>query len=80
MCSTLAPNKFEYKHYRVEKYLHWKIGEHYKLHRTEKWYKYSSPPLLGSENVTMLWDFIIYIDCTIQVNRPDIVVVTDGLS
>ena len=38
------------------------------------WWEYKPPKIMEKKNSTILWDFEIPTDQTIQANRPDIVV------
>ena len=73
-CTTLAPTEYKNRHDRIGQYLHWKLCNHYRLPHHDKWYEHKPPPVLEGEGVSILWDFSIHTDRTIQANRPDIVV------
>ena len=73
-CPVLAPNKYKNRHYRVGQYLHWKICKSYKIETCEHWHEHKPQPVAEGDNVTLLWDFSIRTDRTIQANRPDIIV------
>ena len=73
-CSILTPTEYKNKHNRVGQYLHWKVCKHYKTPHAEKWCEHKTPPVVEEENTTILWDFPINTDRTIQANRPDIVI------
>ena len=73
-CSVLAPNEYKNRHDRVGQYLHWKICKTYKIESYEHWYEHKPQPVVEGDNVTLLWDFPIRTDRTIQSNRPDIIV------
>ena len=72
-CSIFTSTEYKNRHDRVGEYLHWKISKHCKTPHTEKWYEHKTPPVVG-ESTTILWDFQINTDRTIQANRPDIVI------
>lgn len=58
----------------IEKCFYWKIYQHYDHSHVEKWYEHKlSPPVVEDENVTVLQDFTIYTDHTIQANTPDLI-------
>jgi len=73
-CSILAPNEYKNRHDRVGQYIHWKVCKHYDIETTEKWYEHKPAPVVENKTVTLLWDFSIHTDRTIQANRPDIVI------
>ena len=73
-CSVLAPNEYMNRHNRVGQYIHWKVCKHFEIETTEKWYEHKPEPVIENKNVTILWDFSIHTDRTIQANRPDIVI------
>ena len=73
-CPILTPKEYKARHYRVGQYLHWTICKHYDMSHSAKWYKHKTPPVVEGENITILWDFSIHTDRSIQANRPDIVI------
>ena len=73
-CSTLAPNEYVRRHDRVGQYLHWGICKHYGIETCHNWYEHKPAPVVEGNNTTVLWDFPIHTDRTIQANRPDIVI------
>ena len=46
----------------------------YGIETVEKWYEHKPEPITENKTVTILWDFSIHTDRTIQANRPDIVI------
>ena len=73
-CSILAPKEYTERHDRIGQYIHWKICRHYSIETSDRWYEHKPIPVIETANVTILWDFSIRTDRTIQANRPDIVV------
>ena len=73
-CHILTPNEYRNRHDRVGQYLHLKICNHYNTPHAEKWYERKTPLVVEGENTTMLWDFPIIKDKTIQAKGPDIVI------
>ena len=73
-CNILAPNEHTNRHNRVGQYVHWKICNHYDIETPNKWYEHELLPFVDTPKVTILWNFPIRADRTIQVNRPDIVI------
>ena len=73
-CPVLAPNEFIRRHDRVGKYLHWGICNHYGIDTTKNWFEHDPQPVTNGKSVTILWDFSVHTDRTIQANRPDIIV------
>ena len=72
-CPVLATKKkYKNRHDRVGQYLHWKIFKSCKIETWEHWYEHKPQPVVEGDNVTLLWDFPIHNDRTIQANRPDI--------
>ena len=70
----LPPNEYTKRHNRVGQYIHWKICNHYDIETPDKWYEHKPLPVVDTPKVTILWDFPIRTDRTIQANRPDIVI------
>ena len=54
--------------------MHWKICNHYNTETHNKQYEHKPLPVVDNSQVTILWDFPIRTDRTIQANRPDIVI------
>ena len=73
-CPVLTPNEYKNRHDRVGQYLHWKICKQYKISMPAHWYEHHPEPVVEGTNVTILWDFPVNTDRTIQANRPDIII------
>ena len=73
-CTIFSPNKYRNRHNRVGQYTHRKIFIHYDIETPDKWYEHEPLPFVDIPKVTILWDFPIRSDRTIQVNRSDIVI------
>ena len=73
-CTILAPNVCTIRHNRVGQYIHWKICNHYNIKTPNKWYEHKPLPVVDTPKVTILWNFPIRTDRTIQANRPDLVI------
>lgn len=73
-CSILTPGEYKNRHDRVGQYLHWKMCNHFSIKTQSDWYKHHPEPVTEGKDVTILWDFPIQTDRTIQANRPDIVI------
>ena len=56
----------------LDKIYTWKICNHYDIETPNKWYEHEPLPVVDISKVTILWDFPIRTDRTIQANRPDI--------
>jgi len=44
------------------------------LSATNNWFEHHPQVVIEGDNVTILWNFLIHTDRTIQANRPDIIV------
>ena len=73
-CTILAPNEYTNRHNCVGQYIHWKICNHYNIEKSNKWYQHKPLPVVDTPKVTILWDFPIITDRTMQANRPDIII------
>ena len=73
-CTVLAPNEYTNRHNRVGQYIHWKICNHYNIETPNKLCEHKPLPVVVTPEVTILWDFPIRTDRTIQANRADIVI------
>ena len=56
------------------KYIHLKICNHYDIEPSDKWYEHKPLPAIDTPIVTILRDFPIRADRTIQAKKPDIVI------
>ena len=54
--------------------MHWKICNHYDIETPNKLYENKPLPIVNTPKVTIIWDFPIRTDRTLQANRPDIVI------
>ena len=72
-CPILAPSEYKNRHDRVGQYIHWGLCKHFNLPHEEHWWEHKPPPVVEGNSVTILWDFSIHTDRTINANRPDIV-------
>ena len=70
----MTPNEYLQKHGRAGQYIHWKICQYYNAPYVKNWYKHKPQKVLKTESATVLWDFSIHTDRTIQVNKPDITI------
>ena len=73
-CTILAPNEYTNRHNHVRQYIQWKICYHYDIETPNKWYEHKSLSVMDTPKVTILWDFSIRTDGTIQAKRPDAVI------
>ena len=64
-CPVLAPNEYKNQH--------WRICKSYKIETCEHWHEHKPQPVVEGDNVTLLWDFPIRTDRTMQANQPDII-------
>lgn len=53
----------------VRQYLHLKICKNYKISTLAYWYKHHHVSVIEGKNVTMLWDFPINTNRTVQVKK-----------
>ena len=73
-CTILATNEYTNRHNRVGQNMHWKICNHYNNETPNKWYEHKSLPVVDTPKVTILLDFLIRTDRTIQANRSNIII------
>ena len=73
-CTVLAPTEYVRRHDRVGQYLHWGICNHFGIDTHPNWYEHHPLPVVEIDNITILWDFPVNTDRTIQANRPDIII------
>ena len=72
--TILVPNEYTNRHNCVGQYIRWKICNRYDTAAPNKWYEHEPLPVVDTAKVTILWDFLIRTNRTIQANRPDIVI------
>ena len=65
------------RHDRVGQYIHWKICQH-KASYAKNWYKHKPQKVAETENATILCNFSIGTDRTMQTNKPDITLKDHG--
>ena len=73
-CTVLVPNEYTNRKNRVGQHIHWKICNLCNIERPDKQYEHKPLPVVDTPEVTILWDFPIRTDRTIQANRSDIVI------
>ena len=64
----LPPNKYTNRHNCVGQYVHWQICSHYDIETPDKWHEYEPLPVVDTPKVTILWDFPIRSNRTIQAH------------
>ena len=56
--------------------IHWALCKKYGLPHMEKWYDHQAEPVMESDHVKLLWDFIyVQTDRTIEAMRPDLILI-----
>ena len=73
-CPILAPTEYLNRHDRLGQYIHWCLCKNFCLPHERNWWEHKPPKVIENKNATILWDFDIHTDRTIQANRPDIAV------
>ena len=73
-CAILDPNEYTNRHSRDGQYIHWKICNHYDIETRGKWYEHKLLLVVDISKVTILWDFPLKTDRTIQANKSNIVI------
>ena len=71
-CPIMTSNEYLQRHDRVGQYTHWKIFQHYNAPYAKNQYKHKPPKVVETESATILWDFPIHTNKTIQPNKPSI--------
>ena len=71
-CPIMTPNDYVQRHDRVGQDIHWKMCQHYNASYAKNWYKHKLQKVVETESATILWDFFIHTDRTMQANKPDI--------
>ena len=67
-CPILAPTEFLNQHDRLVQYIHWFLCKNVGLLHESNWWEYKPPKVIQNKNATILWDFDIRADRTIQTN------------
>ena len=73
-CPILALTEYLNRDDRLGQYIHGCFCKKVCLPHERNWWEHKPPKVIENKNATILWDFGIHTDRTIQVNRPDIVV------
>ena len=73
-CTIFALTEYINCEIRVGQYLHQKIRKICKIKIVPNRYKHKPLPVIDNNNITILWDFPVQTDRTIQANRPDIII------
>ena len=55
--------------------VHWTLCRKYGLERAAQWYDHALKGVVESDEIKVLWDFMIQCDHHIECRKPDIVVV-----
>ena len=65
-CLLLAPTEYLNRHDRLDQYIHWCLYKNFGLPHEHNWWEHKPPKVIENKNATILWDFDIYTDWTIQ--------------
>ena len=68
----MTPNEYLQRHDGVGQYIHWKICQHYNALHAKISYEHKPQKVIEGESATILWDFSIYTEKTVQTNKPHI--------
>ena len=74
-CSKLAQKEYKGRHGNVSKYIHWKLCKRYNIDSKVRWYEHSPKGVVESNNVKILWYYVIQCDKEMEARRPDIVII-----
>ena len=70
----LAPKEYKERHDKMGQYLHWRTCQHYNAPYAEHWYEHHPAPVTEGNGVTILWDFTMHTDRSVEANWSDIIV------
>ena len=73
-CPILAHTEYLNRHDRLGQHIHWSLCKSFCLPHERNWWENKPPKIVENKNATVLWNFDIHTDRTIQANRSDIVV------
>ena len=65
-CPMLAPTEYLNWHDRLGQYIHWRLCKNFCLPHERNWWEHKPPKVIENKNATILWDFDIHTDKTIQ--------------
>ena len=74
-CKKLAQREYKSRHDNVTRIVHWTLCRKYGLERAAHWYDHALKGVAESDEIRMLWDFMMQCDHHIECRTPDIVVV-----
>ena len=69
-CPIMTPHEYLQRHDRVGQCIHWKICQHYNAQYAKSWYEHMPQKVVEAKSATVLWDFSIHTDRTIQASKP----------
>ena len=55
-------------------YIPWKVCQHYNAPYAKNWYQHKPQKVVETERATILWDYPIHTNGTIQARKPDITI------
>ena len=68
-CPTLAPAEYTRRHDNTGRYIHWKLCQANNLPNIpDKWYNHHPDPVVGNDQVTIMWDTQVHTDRVIKAN------------
>ena len=70
-CIIFPPDEYRNTQSRVGQYIHWKICNNYDTVTPSKWCEHKPLAVVDTPIVTILWDFPIRTDRTIQAKREN---------
>ena len=73
-CTPLAATMYKQRHDRVASIVHWSLLKSYNLSVSRNYWD-TTPAVVESPDVKVLWDFTIFTDHHLAARRPDIVVI-----
>ena len=73
-CPIMTLDEYLQRHDRMGQHIHWKICQHYNALYAKNWCEHKLQKVVETESATILWDFSIHKDRTIQGNKPDITI------
>ena len=74
-CKKLAQREYKRRHDNVARIVHWTLRRKYGLERATHWYDHAPKGVVESDEIKVLWDFMIQCDHHIECRKPGIVVV-----
>ena len=74
-CEKLAQSEYKKRHDKVAAAVHWCMCRKHHIQCNDKWYQHRAEKVSETDDVKILWDFMVQNDHMIEARRPDIILI-----